>query len=327
MNVLKIIQTLTLATLLVLVLGACSNKDANDANATAVDAVDGNLTVSISGAVDTSTVGNYTLTYTATDSAGNEANVTRSVEVVNTTPTLTSITLESNAAIVNVDDTIQLTTTGTYSDGSSNAVDENITYTIHPTDSAEVNGSVLKAKKDGNVTVQASIDGVNSNTITLNITWVVNGHVLPPEPDKALNDSTLLGIDTNDNGVRDDVERWIYEEYEQPIERGIFMQSARAYNLVIVNPSKAHETTQYIDDSSSCEFYWTYKAQDNNENFVLDRYRDLEKEISKIQFNTLDRHIAYERFNAEFNGEVFTAPASSKVKCEFNENGVLGDLK
>jgi len=40
------------------------------------------IQVVISGSVDTSTVGNYTITYTATDSSGNSVSVTRTVQVV-----------------------------------------------------------------------------------------------------------------------------------------------------------------------------------------------------------------------------------------------------
>ena len=50
--------------------------------ATAIDDRDGNVTVHISGSVDTSTVGVYTLSYAAEDSAGNEATKTRIVNVV-----------------------------------------------------------------------------------------------------------------------------------------------------------------------------------------------------------------------------------------------------
>ncbi len=53
-----------------------------DPGATATDAVDGTVTVTVSGTVDTSTVGIYTLTYTATDVAGNTATETRTVNVV-----------------------------------------------------------------------------------------------------------------------------------------------------------------------------------------------------------------------------------------------------
>ncbi|MBL0721754.1 MAG: hypothetical protein JJV88_04160, partial [Sulfurovum sp.] len=70
---------------------------------------------------------------------------------------------------------------------------------------------------------------------------VIHGHTLPPEPDKALNDSTLLGIDSNNNGVRDDVERWIYHTYQDkhPIHVDIAMQAGRSYKLVLQTPEKA----------------------------------------------------------------------------------------
>jgi len=57
-----------------------------EAGATAMDACDGAIVVAITGSVDTSAVGDYTLTYTATDAAGNSAQVTRQVHVVDTTP-------------------------------------------------------------------------------------------------------------------------------------------------------------------------------------------------------------------------------------------------
>jgi hypothetical protein len=36
---------------------------------------------------------------------------------------------------------------------------------------------------------------------------------LPPVPDQKLNNSTLFGIDFNNNGVRDDLEHWIVKEF------------------------------------------------------------------------------------------------------------------
>ena len=54
-----------------------------DAGATAVDDVDGDLTSSIvtTGAVNTSIEGNYIITYSVSDSAGNTATTTRQVVV------------------------------------------------------------------------------------------------------------------------------------------------------------------------------------------------------------------------------------------------------
>lgn len=53
----------------------------SDEGATATDNVDSSVTVSTSGTVDTSTAGEYTLTYSATDAAGNTATATRTVTV------------------------------------------------------------------------------------------------------------------------------------------------------------------------------------------------------------------------------------------------------
>jgi len=58
-----------------------------DAGATATDAVDGVVDVNTTGTVDTNTTGDYTITYTATDSAGNTATATRTVTVTEFTIT------------------------------------------------------------------------------------------------------------------------------------------------------------------------------------------------------------------------------------------------
>jgi hypothetical protein len=43
---------------------------------------------------------------------------------------------------------------------------------------------------------------------------IINGYTLPPKPDPKINNSTLLGIDANKNGIRDDIERWIVKKYK-----------------------------------------------------------------------------------------------------------------
>ncbi|HNR29341.1 MAG TPA: DUF5011 domain-containing protein, partial [Candidatus Hydrogenedentes bacterium] len=69
-----------------------------DPGATALDICEGDVPVQIGGTVDTSTTGNYTITYDAADSAGNQAaQVTRTVTVVDTTPPV--ITLNGAAQI------------------------------------------------------------------------------------------------------------------------------------------------------------------------------------------------------------------------------------
>ena len=88
-----------------------------DPGATASDAGDGDLTSSIvvSGSVDTSTIGTYTLTYNVSDTSGNAAvSVIRTVNVVDTTAPV--ITLLG-------DTTVTIEVGATYTDAGATAAD------------------------------------------------------------------------------------------------------------------------------------------------------------------------------------------------------------
>ena len=72
-----------------------------DPGATASDETDGTVSVSVSGSVDANTAGTYTLTYTASDAAGNEASAQRVVTVADTT--IPTIQLNGESAITLVE--------------------------------------------------------------------------------------------------------------------------------------------------------------------------------------------------------------------------------
>ena len=65
-----------------------------DPGATAQDDTDGSVVVVASGTVDTFVLGSYSITYSATDTAGNSATATRTVNVIDDKPP--SITLASD---------------------------------------------------------------------------------------------------------------------------------------------------------------------------------------------------------------------------------------
>ncbi|MGC6423092.1 MAG: BspA family leucine-rich repeat surface protein, partial [Flavobacteriaceae bacterium] len=109
-----------------------------DPGATATDETDGDLTASItvSGTVDVDTVGSYTITYTVSDAAGNEASATRTVVVEplpDTTPPV--ITLQGSSTIV-----LQLGET--FTDPSASATDEtdgDLTNSITSSGTVDIN--------------------------------------------------------------------------------------------------------------------------------------------------------------------------------------------
>ena len=256
-----------------------------------------------------------------TGGGSDDGNATGGGNDTNTTVRLSALKLTPGATTLNKDHNTTVTLTATYSDNTTKPLTSGITWIITPSDAVTLHGTTLTAHKDTNVTVQAKVGTTLSNKVNLNIYWEVNGHRLPPEPDPAVNNATLLGIDSNHNGVRDDVERWIYKTYDYPIERGVMLQNAQRFQAQISDINKAHEYSKLSDKSLSCEYYLEeqYKwFQDKYE------YDYVSKKVKKIQFNTIKRYIEYEKYNGQFNGEVFDAKiVPNKNNCLFDANGNL----
>ena len=113
------------------------NETYQELGATATDDVDGEVSVRIDGDVDTSIVGRYTVTYTATDRAGNRTTTTRIVNVVNNNTHIdTELTIDANpndwsdidASATSGDTTLKVATDDEYLYlliTSTNAIDQN----------------------------------------------------------------------------------------------------------------------------------------------------------------------------------------------------------
>lgn len=66
---------------------------------------------------------------------------------------------------------------------------------------------------------------------------VINGITVPPEPDPTINNSTLAGVDSNKNGVRDDVERIVARQFGGTADYPYALAYAREYQRIIVSPT------------------------------------------------------------------------------------------
>ena len=116
-----------------------------EAGATATDAVDGVITVTTTGTVDTNTIGTYTVTYTATDVSGNQATAQRQVVV-------------SALIVLNTPINIKLTLGGVGEITASwDAVTEAIKYQLCVAEEAIVTFSECVATHSGALTEETGI--------------------------------------------------------------------------------------------------------------------------------------------------------------------------
>ncbi len=215
-------------------------------------------------------------------------------------------------------------------DDNGKEIKKDITFISIPKDAIVQykNSNTLTLKEDTNIKLKAKYKGIISNEINLHVKWIVNGHTLPPMPDEKLNNSTLLGIDINNNGVRDDVERWIYKEYKNlhPIHIDIAMQTARGYKKVLEMPERALEITDEVDGSLDCEIYYS----DCVKNPIIKKPIHGKYFRKKIYFNTKKRYRIYsEEYDRRLSGHTFTLPWCSEQKkyCDFDTSKYDKDIK
>jgi len=209
----------------------------------------------------------------------------------NNKPYITKLTLSLPKKEINKDSTIEAKVTVTYSNNTTKELSKNIEWIVSKKDALKIKNTKLTAIKDypNPVTIEVKVKNslnkiVTSNKESLKIYWEVNGHRLPPEPDPKVNNSTLLGVDVNKNGVRDDVERKVYAHYKKAIERAVMMQAFKTAQAMLADPELVKHAREWAvkeDKVIDCNRYLhLYKKQKRIKIF---------DSVHKWQFNNKER--------------------------------------
>ncbi|MDR2153317.1 MAG: hypothetical protein LBO72_10910 [Helicobacteraceae bacterium] len=160
---------------------------------------------------------------------------------------------------------------------------------------------------------------------------IVNGFVLPPYPDPKINDSTLLGIDSNNNGVRDDVKRWLIFKYKDDhrIVTHIGFQIGRAHQFMLANPNKPEEARKLINGAQACNWYFKYDADEFGEPILIDHSIATSTAFKTAQLNTKARIKAFFAYDKKLSGGVYRLPDldDQKALCDFDVDALLKEQK
>ena len=324
---LKTLITTLLLAISFLLLTACDSKvetnATNEQNPTAqvditsgdINPETGNSNEAANSGGDATESNNGTVTNDGTVTSGTNDDST-------TTPTvaLTSLKLTIEKNSLNKDENTTVKVMANYSDNTIKDVTEEVEWIVSKEKVIKVTKNILTALQDRQITLHAKLGSIFSEKISLDIYWEVNGYRLPYEPDSKVNNSTLLGIDVNGNGVRDDVERKIYFIYDKEIERKMLMQEAKLQQSRLADPDLIKNAVVWEkkgDKSLGCISY-IYNTYD------IDLYENTDF-LSEATFTTKDRARKYMNYNYALSGGVYGMDNNLRVEdsCDFNVTKAL----
>ncbi len=143
---------------------------------------------------------------------------------------------------------------------------------------------------------------------------------LPPDPGSE-GDATLEGVDVNGNGIRDDIERWIYLTYpnSEKMRRALIQEYYPMQNMIIHGHQQDRDAVYNDMDamqrSSECLFY-VYQNSPHK----------ITAELKARIVNTDDRFYGYMESSRQLGGGSFSGrhPSEWKSSCTFDPD-VMSD--
>ena len=119
---------------------------------------------------------------------------------------------------------------------------------------------IILACSDAYVQKTTSVDTDNIQKYPAGM--LINGYTLPPEPNKVQNNKTLLGVDSNHNGIRDDVERFII------ISNSKLPKDGYPKTWTAINLQEAKANFSFIKSQTKINAYKKSRAIQCREHFI-----------------------------------------------------------
>jgi hypothetical protein len=124
---------------------------------------------------------------------------------------------------------------------------------------------------------------------------IINGIVVAAEPTQIINDASIAGVDSNGNGVRDDVERLIASKSSSVAEYDLLFALAKSTQTVIMSVNQTEEDlikfTKLVDctsDGKNISNSQVMKAVVNNQARIA-AFKAATSKFGGVAINVSDR--------------------------------------
>ena len=156
----------------------------------------------------------------------------------------------------------------------------------------DINGTV-DTSKTGTYTIIYTAKDMAGNIATINrkIEIKENGSILP----NLNRDNTLAGVDNNNNGIRDDIDKYIDEHYTDPIKHAAVIQSAKVMQKALLVDKSDMDAIKKIDLEDNRAVNCLFSVFDPTE---------IPTDIESLTTNTKIRLLEYLKYNKALDGTV-----------------------
>lgn len=138
---------------------------------------------------------------------------------------------------------------------------------------------------------------------------------LPPDPGEA-GKATIAGIDSDGDGVRDDIQRYIAQTYpDSEKARAVLTQYAKIIQKQILDADSKELSMQHADEGGRVMDCGDYLLD-------IDVYGKMSDELDAVTLNTDERTKAYFKYDSQLGGEVFSGlPDDERASgCDFDSD-------
>lgn len=142
------------------------------------------------------------------------------------------------------------------------------------------------------------------------VTVTVDPFALPPDPGEA-GKATLEGIDSDHDGVRDDIQRYIAYTYTPFPET---QAALRQYSIAFQHALLSSETQAASRDAK----HYTYLAWDCIKHFRPSDHSQVVMSLLAEYLNTDERSRSYDLWNHQLSGMTFEALRGLESSCSFH---------
>lgn len=148
---------------------------------------------------------------------------------------------------------------------------------------------------------------------------VFDGEIEPPFPDREENDKTILGVDVNNNGVRDDVDIWINRTFMYADQRKALKQYAKSYITELIEAPKldkklAFDLRQESEARVDC-LMSVFHAYDMNSSKTISNLRSI---IQFPDFRDKADFLQHNLLAGQVIGDIEPSHNSPFMYCKFN---------